>query len=371
MKLKYFLEPVITVSKNFNSLFENDAAIRSEARSFLPTFKLFLLSLTFLRIKSLFSESRAVIMHFGSAVGTACVTFVITNIDDAFVLVTFFAESSTSKNLTPLKITLGQYIGFTVVMVVSLIGFAVAVALPSEPIGFLGLLPILLGIWRFFGLLFPEKDGMEEEKSESKRIANAKSVFKVSIITMMNGGDNISTYIPLFSQAKGAEIAVYTVIYYVLLGDWCFVAFLIMKQKHILQIARKHASFIIPFLYIGLGIYIIVKPDRYPWSINEIDNQFLGDPGQIVMGIVTAFLLSSIMGIMVWFRMRKQKRILTSNGKISLTENTLNVTKSEDDDGPLSASTNNKHADRPRTDQLRNSCGEIGTRSIQDGPNRE
>lgn len=127
-------------------------------------------------------------MQLGSTIGTACLTFAITNIDDAFVLVTFFAESSTSKNLTPLKITLGQYTGFTVIMVVSLIGFAVAAAIPSEPIGFLGLLPILLGVWRLFGLLFPKKDDTEEEQPESKRIANAKSVLKVASITIMNGG---------------------------------------------------------------------------------------------------------------------------------------------------------------------------------------
>ncbi|KAL9041449.1 MAG: hypothetical protein Q9214_004107 [Letrouitia sp. 1 TL-2023] len=288
-------------------------------------------------------------MNFGSAIGTACLTFLVTNIDDAFVLVTFFAESSTSRNLTPLKITLGQYIGFTVIMVVSLIGFAVAVALPSEPIGFLGLLPLLLGVWRFFGLLFPKKDGIEEDKSESKRIANAKSVLKVASITIMNGGDNISTYIPLFSQAKGAEVAVYAIIYYILLGVWCCVAFLIMKQKHILRIAQKYASFLIPFLYIGLGIYIVVKSDCYPWSIDNIDNQFVGNPGQIVMGIVTAFLLSSIMGIMVWVRMQKQKRALPSNEEISLPENTPDIAKSEHEDGPLSASTNSKHADQPRT----------------------
>ena len=308
-------------------------------------------------------------MNFGSAIGTACLTFVITNIDDAFVLVTFFAESSTSNNLTPLKITLGQYVGFTVIIIVSLIGFAVAVALPSEPIGFLGLLPTLLGVWKLFGLLLKKKDSTEEEESESNRIANAKSVLKVAIITIMNGGDNISTYIPLFSQAKGAAIAVYAIVYYILIGVWCFVAFLIMKQKHVLRIAQKYASFVIPFLYIGLGIYIVVKSDCYPWSVDKINNQFLGNPGQVVMGVVTAFLLSSSMGIMVWVRSRKQKRTLTGNEDISLTENSPNIAQSEHDDGPLSASAISKHSDHPHADRLGSDGGE--TRSIEGGLSEE
>ncbi|KAJ5725775.1 uncharacterized protein N7483_007132 [Penicillium malachiteum] len=158
-------------------------------------------------------------MQFGKSVGTACSTFAITNIDDIFVLATFFAEASTSATLTPIKITIGQYVGFTIIMAVGMIGFAVSMVLPSEPIGFLGLLPMLLGVWKLIGLLLPVK-GEEGEEAEESHISGAKSILKVSLVTIMNGGDNIGTYIPLFSQAKGAEIAIYVVIYYILLGLW-------------------------------------------------------------------------------------------------------------------------------------------------------
>ena len=53
-------------------------------------------------------------MQFGKSIGTACSSFAITNIDDLFVLVTFFAEATTSTTLSPLKITIGQYLGFTI-----------------------------------------------------------------------------------------------------------------------------------------------------------------------------------------------------------------------------------------------------------------
>ena len=261
-------------------------------------------------------------MQFGSNLGEACLTFIITNIDDAFVLVTFFAEAATpSSDLTPLKITLGQYTGFTVIVAVSLIGYAVAVALPPEPIGFLGLLPLLLGVWRFFGLLLSPRDEEEDRRPDSNRSATARSVLKVALVTVMNGGDNIGTYIPLFSQTKGAEIAVYVVTYYILLGVWLFAAFLIMKQKHVLRIAKKYAFFIIPFLYIGLGIYIVVKSDCYPWSVRKINAQFLGNPGQVVMGVVTAFLLLSLMGIMVWVKVRNRAKRTVDTGEMELSEN--------------------------------------------------
>ncbi|WYZ36716.1 hypothetical protein EsH8_II_000222 [Colletotrichum jinshuiense] len=260
-------------------------------------------------------------MDFGKALGTACATFSVTNIDDIFVLVTFFAESSTSKTLTPLRITIGQYVGFTVIIIISMIGFGASFLFPTEPIGFLGLLPILLGIWWFFGVLLPDKEEAPENLTTANMpttagtstpvgmctIAGMKSIFKVASITVMNGADNISTYIPLFSQARGAEIAVYLVTYYVLLGVWCLAAFLVMKQKHILRVAQKYARIVVPFLYLGLGIFIIVDSECYPWSIEHIDDRFFADPGTTVMAVVTTFTLLPCIGAMLWIKLRKMR----------------------------------------------------------------
>ncbi|KAJ5397575.1 Cadmium resistance transporter [Penicillium cosmopolitanum] len=280
-------------------------------------------------------------MQFGKAIGTACASFAITNIDDAFVLVTFFAEASTRKNatLTPLKITIGQYLGFTVIVVISMIGFGVSLVLPSEPIGFLGLLPMLLGVWALIGLIFGGDDdddedddvedgdaadgeageGGREEAVEGdggrgnirSRLGSFKGIFKVGSMTVINGGDNIGTYIPLFSQAKGAEIAVYVVVYYILLGVWCLAAWLVMKQRHILKLAQKYAEYVVPFLYMGLGIYIVVKSDAYPWSIERIDGDIDSHPGKLVMAVsTTGLLLLCIggMGFLQWWKWKKEKK---------------------------------------------------------------
>lgn len=256
-------------------------------------------------------------MEFGKSVGTACASFAITNIDDMFVLVTFFAEASTKKDLTPLKITIGQYIGFTVIVVVSMIGYGLAQAIPSQPIGFLGLLPTLLGAWKLLDAILP-CHSQESEESEKSRFAKMKSILKVSIVTVMNGGDNIGTYVPLFSQAKGAEVAVYVVVYYILVGVWCLVAFLLLRQKHVLLVSQKYSRWAIPFLYLGLGIYIVVKSDCYPWSIERIDDSFLTDPGAIVMGITTTFLLLTCIGAMLWYKLKRRSAQPDSPDDVSL-----------------------------------------------------
>jgi cadmium resistance protein CadD (predicted permease) len=114
----------------------------------------------------------------------------------------------------------------------------------------------------------------------------------------MNGGDHIGTYIPLFSQAKGAEITVYVVTYYILLGVWCLIAFLAMKQK-LVRLAQKYADAVVPFLYVGLSVYVVVKSECYPWPFERIDNSASKLPGRTVMALVTKFLfLICILGML-------------------------------------------------------------------------
>ncbi|CAG9951239.1 unnamed protein product [Clonostachys rosea f. rosea IK726] len=220
-------------------------------------------------------------MQFGKTLGEACATFAITNIDDLFVLITFFAEATTSRVLAPWKIVIGQYIGFTIIVCISMIGFGLSLVLPSEPIGFLGLFPILLGIWNCWG----------------------KGIFKVTLITLMNGGDNIGTYIP-GSASRNRSIRV---VYYILLGLLCLGSFLAMRQRHILALVQKYVDYVIPLLYTGLGIFIIIKSECYPWSIEHINESVTTDPGQGTMAGATVFVILAASCGMAWYTVAKRK----------------------------------------------------------------
>lgn len=166
-----------------------------------------------------------------------------------------------------------------------------------------------------------EEDG-EIEKSQS-HFSGAKSILKVSIITVMNGGDNIGAYIPFFSPAKGAEIAVYVVTYFILLGVWYLLAFLVLKQKHIVRLAQKYADIEVPFLYVGLGVYVVVKSSCCPWSMERIDTSASNLPGRTVMALVTTFVLLICIIAMLWFKLRKREapaQTLTNDENCESTE---------------------------------------------------
>lgn len=76
-----------------------------------------------------------------------------------------------------------------------MIGFGASLVLPSESIGFLGLLLFLLGFWNLIKLVLPgcEEEIAEDDMEAVSKLAGMRSIVEVATITLMNGGDNIVT----------------------------------------------------------------------------------------------------------------------------------------------------------------------------------
>lgn len=80
-----------------------------------------------------------------SAAAKGLVAFVATNIDDLLVLMLFFAQ--VNSTVWRQHIVAGQYLGFTILIVMSLPGFLGGLFLPQPWVGLLGLLPILICLY--------------------------------------------------------------------------------------------------------------------------------------------------------------------------------------------------------------------------------
>ena len=141
-----------------------------------------------------------------------------------------------------------------------------------------------------------------------------RAISKVAAVTVVNGGDNMGTYIPLFAQASRGDIAIYLVAYYVLLGVWCAVAWMVMQQKDVLRLVERYASAVVPVLYMGLGVLIVVKSRCYPWLGGRIDRE-TEVSGAVVLGLTTPAFLGLCAGGMVafklWQRRKSEKSVAT------------------------------------------------------------
>ena len=192
---------------------------------------------------------------------SSIVAFASTNIDDIFVLMMFFINSKIKTK----QVVLGQYIGIGILVVISIlasIGFSV---FPKKYLGFLGFIPIVLGIkvW----LDYRKEDEEEDNENYIKGKFNS-NILKVSMVTIANGADNIGIYIPLFTQMNRLNLIICIIIFILMTGLWCYIAKNISQYPLIKEKVEKYKNYLIPLVFIGIGILILLE--------NDVIDLFLG-----------------------------------------------------------------------------------------------
>jgi cadmium resistance protein CadD (predicted permease) len=180
-----------------------------------------------------------------STLGRAIVAFAATNIDDIFVLTIFFAQ----KHLKTWHVVLGQYLGISALIAISLVGFFARLIIPATWIGWLGLAPIAIGIKK----LIDWKRGKETDQT----VSGAGSVLSVSAITIANGGDNTAVYIPLFANSDGKALTLTLITFYLMIAVWCVVGYYIGSHPVATRLMDRYGHILVPFVLIALGIFIL------------------------------------------------------------------------------------------------------------------
>lgn len=160
-----------------------------------------------------------------TAIPTGLTAFAATNLDDIVVLSLFFSQINTCFRHR--HIVIGQYLGFSALVVASLPSFFGKFILPASWIGLLGIVPIMIGISR---LLNQETDDGENPNSpEPSEVwwCNFLSpqTYGVAAVTIANGGDNISIYMPMFATSRWDSLLVILTVFFVMVGVWCYAAY--------------------------------------------------------------------------------------------------------------------------------------------------
>jgi cadmium resistance transport/sequestration family protein len=215
----------------------------------------------------------------GTAFAGGLIAFAVTNIDDIIILLLFFSQ--VDNKLGRQHIVVGQYLGFTAIIIASLPGFFGGLIVPREWIGLLGLLPIAIGIKQ---LMSREKDTTQVQtvtsdfkyaSSSNPIVAFLLSVlnpqtYKVAAVTVANGGDNISIYIPLFAGNQLASLVVILGVFFVMVGVWCAIAYFLTRQPTIADVLSRYGRHVVPFVLIGLGLSIMYERGTFGLLIHSL-----------------------------------------------------------------------------------------------------
>lgn len=189
------------------------------------------------------------------------ISFIATNIDDMIINTFFFVSAERKKDIY--SIIFGKYFGMGALVLLSMTGAAGLGYLPVRYIGYLGIIPIVLGVKE---IISNGKNGGESEyemDSEMnpvmKSVNNRKLLVTVAAVTIANGADNIGVYIPLFTGFSVVEYAVCLLVFVIMTAVWCLLGYRLSGIPVLKEKIEKYKDIIVPAVYILLGVYILLK----------------------------------------------------------------------------------------------------------------
>lgn len=197
-------------------------------------------------------------MSLLAVVGAGIVVFATTNIDDILLLSAFFAD----RALHARSVVVGQFVGIGALTAASAAAALFALAIPEGWIGLLGLAPLALGVRRLLALPSSrtasdaeEAERLHAAEARVERVAHSRWI-AVALVTVANGGDNLGVYIPLFAHTP-AWIPVYAAVFAVMTGLWCAAGHRLVQHPILGTRIRQCGHVSLPFVLIGLGLYIL------------------------------------------------------------------------------------------------------------------
>lgn len=149
--------------------------------------------------------------------------------------------------------------------------------IPSTWTGLLGLLPILIGLNNLLNLNKDESDddktvdlkrnaklrGFDSRKRSLWEVIRDPQTYRVSSVTIANGGNNLGIYVPLFATSSIQNLSVIVPVCYVIVGCWLFMSYNLTRLPGIALILSRYARKIFPFVLMWLGYRIIIDSESY------------------------------------------------------------------------------------------------------------
>jgi cadmium resistance protein CadD (predicted permease) len=173
-------------------------------------------------------------------------TFAATNLDDLFLLTVFFARRVPTR-----RIVAGQFFGFAAIVLLSFATlWAVGHTIPRAWIRLLGILPFGIGIRQLLKI-------RNRRSTHTAKPDDTLRVLSIAAITLGNGADNVGVYVPFFLASRSYlwwVLAVYGLMVLV----WCAIGKRIGSYALVLESLDRWGHWIVPFVLIGLGSYILL-----------------------------------------------------------------------------------------------------------------
>ena len=196
--------------------------------------------------------------HYAALLALAIGLFVTTNIDDIFVLLGFFSD----PRFKPRQIAFGQLAGVAALYAASVVFSLLSLVVSPAWIGFLGVLPIAIGLKKIAALRHGDESD-EDSPDGASRSRDRGDVLTVAAVTIANGGDNLSIYTPIFATRSGVDVAVIGLVFAAMTFAWVGAAFWLTRHRTLGPPIRRYGRRIVAFVLVALGVYILQEAGTF------------------------------------------------------------------------------------------------------------
>ena len=219
-----------------------------------------------------------------AAVGTSVALFAATNVDDLVVLALLSATSRAAGRPQRWEIWAGQYLGFAVLVGLSLAAGRGLSLIPARWLWLLALIPLAIGVVTLAAAIRSARRGEPSPTAGQTRgtglsgmagpsgvgglpvlpglsnvrwLAGMAGVVGVGTLTVVDGADNLAAYTPVFATADAARIAVTLVVFAVGVAVWCTAGALLTRHHHITDTLQRYGRWILPAAFILIALYTL------------------------------------------------------------------------------------------------------------------
>jgi cadmium resistance protein CadD (predicted permease) len=179
--------------------------------------------------------------------------FIATNLDNFVLLVSLLARYRSR--------TLAVASAYLVCMfIVGAVGFLIGEAANSAPVeylGFLGLIPISIGVIGILRLLSLAPD---RGSGDTSGIDSGHTVFVTTLLAQLgNAADTIVTFGILFADSLQAADYLILLTLMVMAGLFVFAAAYAVRHPNMSQVIERYADRVTPFILLFVGVYVLMN----------------------------------------------------------------------------------------------------------------
>jgi cadmium resistance protein CadD (predicted permease) len=184
-------------------------------------------------------------------IAVAVAVFAGTDVDDLIVLTVLFLAGRATGRPRARDIVTGQYLGIAALVAASVAAALGLLVIPDRWVGLLGLVPLALGIR---GLVAARR---HTEKDETPV---ATGVLSIAALTIANGADNISVYVPLFRGIGPGAGALTIGTFAVMVAVWLALAYWLGSHRRIVAVVERFGHWLVPVVFIVIGLVLLARP---------------------------------------------------------------------------------------------------------------